>query len=151
MFVYKYEKNGGDDTPEPHIWHVENYNLVSRHLPNGRLPPVVVVEESPEEEAVAKAEVAVVVAVDLTLIHNKLLHNSSNNNNNSSGLVRCQDRCMAVTGNAIKSTAAKRRLIVLRHMLTLLQSRYGLPHYAYLTRRTSHFLYAYHIRHSPYA
>src|SRR6266550_9235909 len=33
----------------------------------------------------------------------------------------------------------------------LLQSRYGLPHYAYLTRRTSHFLYAYHIRLSPYA
>ncbi len=33
----------------------------------------------------------------------------------------------------------------------LLQSRYGLPHYAYLTRRTSHFLYAYHICHSPYA
>src|SRR6266550_7740419 len=33
----------------------------------------------------------------------------------------------------------------------LLQSRYGLLHYAYLTRRTSHFLYAYHIRRSPYA
>src|SRR6266550_4465183 len=33
----------------------------------------------------------------------------------------------------------------------VLQSRYGLLHYAYLTRRTSHFLYAYHIRRSPYA
>ncbi len=33
----------------------------------------------------------------------------------------------------------------------VLQSRYWLPHYAYLTRRTSHFLYAYHIRRSPYA
>src|SRR6266576_7138150 len=33
---------------------------------------------------------------------------------------------------------------------SVLQSRYRLLHYAYLTRRTSHFLYAYHIRHSPY-
>src|SRR6266576_4697433 len=34
---------------------------------------------------------------------------------------------------------------------TLLQSQYRLPHYAYLTCWTSHFLYAYHIRHLPYA
>src|SRR6266576_5625281 len=82
-----------------------------------------VVEESPEEEEEAEAEVAVVdadvVVVDLTLIHNKLLHNSSNSNNNSSGLVKCQDNRVAVTGNATKSTAAKRRLIALRHVLIL--------------------------------
>ncbi len=78
-----------------------------------------VVEVSLEEEAVAEAEVADVVAdvvaVDLILIHNKLLHSS--NNNNSSGLVKCQDKCVAVTGNATKSTAAKRRLIALQHVL----------------------------------
>ena len=34
---------------------------------------------------------------------------------------------------------------------SMLQSRYGLPHYAYLIRRTSHFLYAYHIHRSLYA
>ncbi len=34
---------------------------------------------------------------------------------------------------------------------SVLQSQYGLLHYAYLTRWTSHFLYAYHIRRSPYA
>src|SRR6266550_6532765 len=84
------------------------------HLLNGRLQPDVVVEELPEEEAAAEAE----VVVDLTLIHNKLLHNSSNSNN-SSGLVRCQVNRVAVTGNATKSTAAKRRLIALRHVLIL--------------------------------
>jgi len=84
----------------------------------------VVEEESPEEEAVAEVTVvdedADVVAVDLTLIHNKLLRNSSNsNNNNSSGLVKCQDRRVATTGNATKSTAAKQRLIAQRHVLIM--------------------------------
>jgi len=85
------------------------------------------VEERHEEEdvAVAKAVVTVVVVVDLTLIHNKLLHNNSSNSNsnNSSGLVRCQDKHVAVTGNTIKSTATKRRLIVLWHVLILSLNR----------------------------
>src|SRR6266576_2816484 len=98
-----------------HAHGVEIYNLVLKHLPLGRLLLVVVVEERHEEEdvAVAEAVVAVAVMVDLPLIHNKLLHNSS-------GLVKCQDKRVVVTGNAIKSTAAKQRLITLWHVLIIM-------------------------------
>ena len=95
----------------------------------GKLLPVMVVEERHEEEdtVVAEAVVAVMVMVDLTLIHNKLLHNNnSSNSNNSSGLVRCQDKCMAITGNTTKSTAAKQRLIVQRVLILSLNKHLGL-------------------------
>src|SRR6266550_10162 len=56
--------------------------------------------------------------------------------------------CPCSTYDAVLILSITKSLFINTYVL---QSQYGLPHYAYLTRRTSHFLYVYHIRHSPYA